>query len=208
MAACSPWASAWGRLEVAGLEALPESGPVLLAGNHDSYMDPVVIGVAARRRRQIRALAKSSLWGVPGLGRILDGMGQIPIDRGKGDAHALDAAVAALRDGACVGIFPEGTISRGWTLRARSGVGRLALAVPEATLVCVAVTGSVDYPRFPKRPRTRVEFFLPATGQAVPGEEAAAIGVRLLGELRQRAPIVTGGRRRTAAKWRAQGELR
>jgi 1-acyl-sn-glycerol-3-phosphate acyltransferase len=184
MAACSPWASAWGRLEVAGLEALPESGPVLLAGNHDSYMDPVVIGVAARRRRQIRALAKSSLWGVPGLGRILDGMGQIPIDRGKGDAHALDAAVAALRDGDCVGIFPE------------------------ATLVCVAVTGSVDYPRFPKRPRTRVEFFLPATGQAGPGEEAAAIGVRLLGELRQRAPIVTGGRRRTAAKWRAQGELR
>src|SRR6187200_316949 len=57
MAACRPLA-AWGRLRVAGLEALPRGGPVLLAGNHDSQMDPVIIGLAAARRRQIRALAK------------------------------------------------------------------------------------------------------------------------------------------------------
>lgn len=208
MAVCRPWVSAWGRMEVTGLEALPSSGPVLLVGNHDSLMDPVVVGVAARGRRQIRALAKSSLWEVAGLGPILRGMGQIPIDRGRGDVHALDWAVDALQAGSCIGIFPEGTISRGWTLRARSGIGRLGLAVPNATLVCVAVTGSVDYARFPKRPRVRVEFFVPRSGQPAEGEQAAAVAVRLLAEIRERAPIVTGGRRRTAAKWRAEGERR
>ncbi len=208
MAACRPWTSGWGRLEVAGLEVLPASGPVLVVGNHDSLMDPVVVGVAARKRRQVRALAKASLWKVFGLGPVLHGMGQIPIDRGRGDAHALDRAVEALHDGSCIGIFPEGTISRGWTLRARSGVGRLALAVPEAQLVCVAVTGAVDYARFPRRPRVRAEFFLPASGQPRPAEDAGAVAARLLAEIRERAPIVTGGRRRTAAEWRTEGERR
>jgi 1-acyl-sn-glycerol-3-phosphate acyltransferase len=207
MRVCRPWVRWWGRLEVSGLETLPASGPVLLAGNHDSKMDPVVVGVAALPRRQIRALAKSTLWR-PGIGPILTGMGQVPIDRGVGDAHALDRAIAELRAGTCIGVFPEGTISRGWTLRARSGFGRLALAVPEATLVCVAVTGTIDFARFPKRPRVRVEFFLPEGGQPQPGEDAAAISVRLVSEIRERAPIVTGGRKRTHAKWLAEGERR
>lgn len=207
MAACTPWTRWWGRIEVAGLDALPASGPVLLAGNHDSKMDPVVVGVAARRRRQIRALAKSTLWR-PGIGPILTAMGQVPIDRGAGDAHALDRAIDELRSGVCIGVFPEGTISRGWTLRARSGFGRLALAVPEATIVCVAVTGTVDYARFPKRPRVRVEFFRPAGGQPQPGEDATAISVRLMEEIRAKAPIVTAGRKRSHAKWLAEGARR
>ena len=113
MALCAPIASWWGRMEVEGLEALPRSGPVLLAGNHDSHMDPVAVGVAARKHRQVRALAKASLWDVRGLGPILNGMGQIPILRGEGDTGALDRAVEALRDGVCIGIFPEGTRSLG-----------------------------------------------------------------------------------------------
>ncbi|HSC20358.1 MAG TPA: lysophospholipid acyltransferase family protein, partial [Solirubrobacterales bacterium] len=75
----------WGRMQVEGLEAVPESGPLLIVGNHDSHWDPVMVGIAALRRRQIRALAKSDLWKVRGLGPILNGMGQIPIQRGKGD---------------------------------------------------------------------------------------------------------------------------
>src|SRR4051794_41338591 len=136
MAACAPFAAWWGRMEVEGLEALPRSGPVLVAGNHDSNMDPVAVGVAARGHRQVRALAKSSLWDIRGLGPILDGMGQIPIERAAGDADALARAIEALRGGACVGVFPEGTITCGRKLRARSGVGRLAIEVPEARLGC------------------------------------------------------------------------
>ena len=86
------------------------------------------------------------------MGRILDGMGQIPVQRGKGDAMAMDRAIEELRAGECIGIFPEATRSKGRELRARSGFGRLAQAVPEATIVLVTVTGTVDVPRFPKRP--------------------------------------------------------
>src|SRR4051794_23939728 len=147
MAACTPAVRWWGRLEVTGLEHLPPDGPVLLAGNHDSYWDPVVVGIAGLPKRQIKALAKDSLW-KPGLGKILDGMGQIPIARGAGDENALNRAIEELRAGACIGVFPEGTRSLGRELRARSGIGRLATAVPEAEIRCCTVTGSVSIPRF------------------------------------------------------------
>ncbi len=199
MAVCAPIVRWWGRMVVEGAELLPTSGPVLIVGNHDSQWDPVAIGMAGRKRRQIRALAKASLWDIPGLAPILLGMGQIPIKRGAADAGALDEAIRQLREGACIGVFPEGTISRGATLRARSGVGRLAVAVPEATIVCVTVTGTVDIVRFPKRPRIRVAFFLPAEGGVREGEDAAGLPVRLMAEIRNLAPIAQSGRRRKAA---------
>ena len=191
----TPYVRWWGRMEVSGLEHMPLTGPVLLAGNHDSYWDPVAIGIAALPRRQIRALAKSSLW-KPGLGKVLDGMGQIPIERGKGDAHAMDRAIAELRGGACIGIFPEGTRSKGRELRARSGFGRLAAEVPEAQVVCVAVAGTVDLSRFPTRPRVTVRFFAPEGGGLQPGESPADLAARLLAQTRALAPIVAAGRRR------------
>jgi 1-acyl-sn-glycerol-3-phosphate acyltransferase len=200
MTACAPVLRGWGRLEVTGLECLPASGPVLLAANHDSYWDPVAVGVAALGRRQIRALAKSSLWKIRGLDRILDSMGQIPVNRGAGDEVAMARAVEELRAGACIGIFPEATRSLGRTLRARSGLGRLALAVPEAELVACTVVGTVDVPRFPTRPAVRVDFFRPAGGGLQPGEAPGDVGARVLAEIRRRAPIVTAGRgRQTAA---------
>ncbi len=191
----------WGRIEVVGAEHLPASGPTLVIGNHDSYWDPVAVAVAAPHR-QIRALAKSTLWKGP-LGWVLDGMGQIPIQRGKGDAAAMATAIQELRAGSCIGVFPEGTMSRGRTLRARSGIGRLAQEVPEAEVVCIAIRGTVDIVRFPKRPSIRIEFFRPAGGGVQPGEGPAEFSARMLAECRERAPISIPGRRRTAAKYRA-----
>jgi 1-acyl-sn-glycerol-3-phosphate acyltransferase len=196
MAACTPAVKWWGRLEVSGLEHLPTDGPTLLAGNHDSYWDPIAVGIAGLPRRQVCALAKSSLW-KPGLGKILDGMGQIPIERGKGDAHAMDRAIEELRAGRCIGVFPEGTRSLGRELRARSGFGRLADAVPEAHIVCCTIEGTVDIPKFPRtRPRVRVRFFTPEGGGRLPGESAKELSVRLLTEIRARAPIARAGRKR------------
>ena len=199
MAVSAPIVRGWGRLQVSGLEHLPASGPVLLAGNHDSYWDPIAVGVAARPRRQIRALAKSSMWKIKGLDKILDGMGQIPIDRGKADVAALSRAIEELRAGACIGIFPEGTRSLGKELRARSGFGRLAEAVPEAEIVCVSVVGTTDIPAFPTRPDVRVRFFRPEGGGRQDGETAAELSARLLAEIRGEAPIVAAGRKRRRA---------
>ncbi|MGZ8666432.1 MAG: lysophospholipid acyltransferase family protein [Solirubrobacterales bacterium] len=184
----------WSRLQVEGLEALPATGPVLLVGNHDSQWDPIMVGLAARRRRQILALAKSSLWEKPGLAPILDAMDQIPIDRSGSNPEAVRAAIARLRGGACVGVFAEGTVSTGRRFRARSGVGRLALEVPEARIVLVAVTGVTDIVRFPRRPRVRAVFFEPGGGQAARGEDPGALATRLVDELREVAPPVPHGR--------------
>jgi 1-acyl-sn-glycerol-3-phosphate acyltransferase len=188
--------AAWARLEVEGVETLPESGPLLLIGNHDSHWDPVMIGVSARKRRMVRALAKSTLWDVKGLSWVLNGMGQIPIVRGAGDAQALANAVEALRGGSCVGVFPEGTRSKGRVMRARSGVGRLALEVPEAHVSCVAITGTADLTGFPRRPRIKVRFFDPAGGQPRADEDPAELSARLLAEIRALAPPALAFRKR------------
>jgi len=194
-----PIARFWGRMQVTGLDTLPESGPVLLCATHDSWWDTVTLAAAARKRRQLHALAKAELWKNPIVGWVMNGMGQIPIERGKGDTAALDRAIDGLRHGVAIGIFPEGTRSKGRELRARSGIGRLAEAVPEATIVCVAVTGTVDVPRFPKRPRITVEFFRPSGGGLQPGESHAEFAARLVAEMRAKAPAVAHGRRRREA---------
>jgi 1-acyl-sn-glycerol-3-phosphate acyltransferase len=194
VAVSSPIVRQWGRLQVTGLECLPPTGPVLLAANHDSYWDPIAIAVAAAPVRQLYALAKASLW-KPVLGQVLDGMGQIPVNRGHGDTAAMDRAIEALREGKCIGIFPEATRSLGRDLRARSGFGRLAQAVPEATIVASTITGTVDVPRFPKRPRIRIDFFRPENVDVVAGEAPAELPTRLLAQIRSRAPVVAAGRR-------------
>ena len=188
--------AAWGRLEVSGVETLPASGPILVVGNHDSHWDPVMIGFAARKRRMIRALAKSQLWDVKGLAPVLNGMGQIPIVRGAGDAQALANAIEALRAGSAVGVFPEGTRSRGREMRARSGVGRLALEVPEAHVSCVAVSGTSDLTGFPRRPKIKVHFFDPAGGQPRADEDPGELSARLLAEIRAMTPPTISYRKR------------
>ncbi len=190
----------WGRLQVDGAGSLPASGPLLVVGNHDSHWDPVMVGVAARRQRQIRALAKSQLWDVPGLGPILNGMGQVPIERGKGDATALANAIEVLRAGACIGVFPEGTRSKGRVLRARSGVGRLALEVPEAHVSLVAIEGTADFTGFPRRPNVRIRFFDPAGGQPRAEEDPADLSARLLAEIRTLVPPTRSYRKRAAER--------
>jgi 1-acyl-sn-glycerol-3-phosphate acyltransferase len=200
MIASTPGVVWWGRLQVAGLELLPAEGPLLLVGDHDSYWDTVATGIAAMPRRQVRALAKSSMWKNGFLGAVLTGMGQIPIQRGSGDSGALDRAIEELRNGACIGIYPEGTRSLGRALRARSGVGYLARAVPEATIIGVACNGTVAIPRFPRaRPDVRVDFFAFDRPAIAPEESPQQYSTRLLAQLRELAPIEVAGRKRAAA---------
>ncbi len=200
MIASTPGVVWWGRLDVTGVELLPLEGPLLVVGDHDSYWDTVATGIAAWPRRQIRALAKSSMWDNKLLGTVLTAMGQIPIERGSGDSGALDRAIEELRKGSCIGIYPEGTRSLGRALRARSGIGYLARAVPEATIIGVACNGTAAIPRFPRaRPRVRVEFFEFDRPAIAPEESPQEYSTRLLTQLRQRAPIEVAGRRRAEA---------
>jgi 1-acyl-sn-glycerol-3-phosphate acyltransferase len=190
----------WGRLRVEGLDAVPDEGPVLLVPNHDSQWDPVLVALAIRPKRRLRFLARASLWKIPVigpliLGPILYGIGQIPIRRGAGDGVALEKAIEALRSGAAVCVFPEGGLSWGEGLRARSGVARLAQWCPGVSVVLCAVEGTTDYARFPRRPRVTVTFFAAASGDPQPGEEPPELASRLLREVRSRVAPVAAGRR-------------
>jgi 1-acyl-sn-glycerol-3-phosphate acyltransferase len=205
MTVSSPVVRWWGRLDVVGQDLVPTSGSTILMVNHDSAWDPVVVGVAVRRR-QIRALAKSSLWTSKAMAWVLDRMGQIPIDRGRGDVAALAVAIEHLQRGQCIGIFPEGTVSRGRTMRFLSGAGRLALAVPGTRVYGVRVTGAVDIIRFPRRPRIRVEFFEPAAGQPMPAESPVVLTRRVMNEVRAGAPPALPGRAKKQAQYRRAAE--
>jgi 1-acyl-sn-glycerol-3-phosphate acyltransferase len=185
----------WGRLRVEGLDQVPAEGPLLVVPNHDSQWDPILAGLAIKRRRRLRFLARASLWRVPGLAPILYGLGQIPIRRGAGDAAALEKAVEALSAGQAVCVFPEGRLSWGERLRARSGVGRLAQWCPGVQVVLCAIEGTTEYVRFPRRPRVRVSFYRPAGGDPHAGEEPAELATRLLDEVRSRVPPAPAGRR-------------
>lgn len=184
----------WGRLRVEGVDAVPQEGPFLVVANHDSQMDPVVIGLALRRRRRLRFLARASLWRIPALGPVMDRTDQIPIERGASDAGALDRAVAALAAGDGVGVFPEGRLSEGRQLRARRGVARLARACPDAPVVLCAVEGTTDYVRFPRRPRTTVRFFAPQSPAPRRPEDDQLVASHWLGELRLAVAPAASGR--------------
>lgn len=118
------------RWRVEGLERIPASGPVLLASNHLSYFDPIAVAnLTDLARRRVRFLAKAELFHNRALGAALRSMGQIPVERGTGDATALDAAGAALAAGQCVHVFPEGTISDDLDpMAGKTGLARLARA--------------------------------------------------------------------------------
>jgi 1-acyl-sn-glycerol-3-phosphate acyltransferase len=119
------------RWTIEGAQTIPVRGPVILASNHVSYLDPLVLAyLADRRHRKVRFLAKAELFEKGVLGPLLRSAGQIPVRRGTTDAaSSLDAAVDALRRGECVTVFPEGTISLDLDpMAGKSGTARLAQA--------------------------------------------------------------------------------
>jgi 1-acyl-sn-glycerol-3-phosphate acyltransferase len=181
----------WARLEAHGDDRLPAEGPLIIVANHDSMLDPIAVGGACHPARYVRFLAMAELWNNRILRVVLDKLGQIPIERsgGGGGTQALRSAIAALKKGETVCIFPEGRLSRGRSLRARSGLAQLITACPDVPVVLAAVTGADDVVRFPKRPRARVTFLTPAMGEA-PSE----LPQRLLDQIRALAPPVAAGR--------------
>lgn len=133
--------------EVRGLENVPERGPAILAGNHLSMLDPVLLAVAVPRT--ITFITRSEYFTGTGAGGRLKGrffraIGQLPVDRSggtAGEAH-LAAARQVLAAGDLFGIYPEGSRSPDGAIhRGHTGVARIALAT-RAPLIPVATTGS------------------------------------------------------------------
>lgn len=130
-----------------GRVGVPSHGPLILAANHLSFVDWLLIPLVTPRR--VTFLAKSEFFELPGIGGafvrwLMRTSGQIPVLRAGGPAadRALDRAIALLGRGSAIGIFPEGTRSPdGRLYRGRTGVARLALETG-ATVIPVAVIGT------------------------------------------------------------------
>jgi 1-acyl-sn-glycerol-3-phosphate acyltransferase len=116
-----------------GGERVPASGPVLLASNHVSFVDPLTETAFVLAHGRIpRYLAKAGLWKLPVIGKVLAGGGHIPVYRGTRDAiAAYRDALVALERGESVMVYPEATFTDdpdGWPMRGKTGIARLALA--------------------------------------------------------------------------------
>jgi 1-acyl-sn-glycerol-3-phosphate acyltransferase len=166
------------RLQRIGREHLPSSGPLLLASNHRSFLDPFVIGTLVKR--PVYYMAKRELFEKRWQAWVLNALGAFPVDRGAGDGEALATARAILERGDCVVVFPEGTRVRPGPLGdPRRGIGRLALDTG-APVAPVAVIGSEDVRRGwrirPRKVRIRVgrPLLFPTVQQCSPALAAGA----------------------------------
>jgi 1-acyl-sn-glycerol-3-phosphate acyltransferase len=115
-----------------GGEKIPETGGCIIVLNHVSHVDPLTAAhFVYDHGRLPHYLAKSGLFKNKALAAFLRAAGQIPVERlSRNATGAFDAAVAAVRDGKCVVVYPEGTITRdpdGWPMTGKSGAARIAL---------------------------------------------------------------------------------
>ena len=115
-----------------GQQNIPRTGGAVFVINHISNVDPLAVGqYLAFSGRWPRYLGKASLFRIPVIGRIITACGQIPVERNTHNAtRALEQAMQAVRDGKCVSIYPEGTITLDpelWPMTGRNGAARVAL---------------------------------------------------------------------------------
>jgi 1-acyl-sn-glycerol-3-phosphate acyltransferase len=176
--------------ECHGQQNVPMTGPAVIASNHPSYLDSILLSV--RLRRPIRFMAWEALFKVPVLGWIIRSFGAFPVDSSPGKGReAYERAKALLKAGKVVGMFPEGHRSSNPDLEptVRAGAARLVLETG-APLVPATITGAYRaWPQFRSLPRPahiRVRFHAPIDPrpyQGLPEDEAIAA---VLAEWRRR----------------------
>jgi 1-acyl-sn-glycerol-3-phosphate acyltransferase len=142
------------RWQVIDPQNVPATGPVILASNHASYLDPPLVGAAAKR--EINYLGRESLFRYPGIGWVLRAVNSVPVDREGGGAAGLRAIFDRLMKGGAIILFPEGTRTTDGSLqKAKSGIG-LTVIKSEAPVVPVRVFGTfAAYSRHHSVPRPR-----------------------------------------------------
>ncbi|MEG0546290.1 MAG: lysophospholipid acyltransferase family protein [Oscillospiraceae bacterium] len=129
-----------------GLENVPEKGGFIMAANHISIFDPVLIGIALKKR-PIHYMGKEELFENPLLGKFLTHMDAFPIKRGTGDMSSIEYAEKIVKNGWILGVFPEGTRSKDFKpQRPKSGIALIAKQT-KADVLPVSIYTADDYKR-------------------------------------------------------------
>ncbi|MEK3881475.1 lysophospholipid acyltransferase family protein [Paenibacillus sp. PL2-23] len=124
------------RLQAVGVDNIPKEGPVILASNHISNLDPPTIGVKVPRK--VYFMAKEELFKIPVFGALIRSFGAFPVKRGGVSKDAIKSGIALLKAGNVMGIFPEG--SRKTPGSAKKGTAMIAMR-SGAVIVPVAIVG-------------------------------------------------------------------
>jgi 1-acyl-sn-glycerol-3-phosphate acyltransferase len=169
------------RWRVFNPERVPLEGPVILASNHASFLDPPLVGAGVKRG--INYLARESLFRFPGIGWLLRKWNSVPVDRDGGGAAGLKAILDRLLNGGAIILFPEGTRTRDGKIQpARSGIG-LTVIKSTATVVPVRVFGTYEaYGRhilFPRPRRIAVKYGRPMQFEKLRAEAKTCSKARL-----------------------------
>jgi 1-acyl-sn-glycerol-3-phosphate acyltransferase len=180
--------TAW-RMRIVGEERVPLTGPLIVAANHVSNLDPPVLGAAMPR--PLYYMAKAELFRIPVLGPLIVQLNAFPVERAKGDVAAIRRSVEVLRKGAALGIFPEGGRNRDGRARVHSGVALLA-SLTGAPVLPVYIDGTAR--RF-ARITVVVGEPMSFSGSGNGSTEAALLGEAAGGETSKKA------RREDLAKW-------
>lgn len=158
------------QITITGGEHVPRTGGAVLASNHVSYLDFIFCGLpGVERGRLTRFMAKQEVFANPVAGPLMRGMHHIPVDRAAGLA-SFAAATSALEAGEIVGVFPEATISRSFTVKGiKSGAVRLAMDTG-TPLIPVALWGGqrIFTKDLPRDFRTRGRPLTIAVGEPLP----------------------------------------
>ena len=166
----------WNRFTARGSENVPMTGGCIICANHASFLDPPILG-AGVRHRQVRFMARDTLFEGPLMSRLMPRLGVIPLDRTRGDVSALRKAIQTLKSGAVVGLFPEGTRSLDGQLQEpKGGIGFL---IAKAGVPVVPAYISGTYRAYPKGAR----FIHPVKvsilyGAPIPPAEFAALAAQ------------------------------
>jgi len=148
-----------------GVENIPKNGAAIAVCNHISYVDPLLFThYLYNNGRAPRFLGKASLFRLPIIGRVLLGAGQIPVERETSSAsQSLQHAVAFLKAGHLLGVYPEGTLTRDenyWPMKAKTGIARLAILTQVPVIPCAQWGAQKILPAYSKKlklfPRTKV----------------------------------------------------
>ena len=160
------------RMRVTGRENVPAKGGAVIVANHCSYLDPPVMG-GCSNRRIVHFMARDTLLSNPVAKWFFPRVGVIPLDRTKGDLGALKKAIATLKEGKVVGLFPEGTRSPDGNMREpKGGIGFL-IAKGDVPVVPLYISGT--YEAFPKgAKKMKPSRIVAKLGKAISPEEILA----------------------------------
>lgn len=157
------------RIDVVGEQNIPRTGGAVLAINHTSYLDFALGGVPADRvdHRLVRFMAKDGIFKHPVAGPLMRGMKHIPVDRDAGSAAFRDA-VAALKDGELVGVFPEATMSRSLEIKEiKNGAVRMARTA-NVPLIPMIIFGGHRLLSYDRKDFSRGKPIAMTVGEAIP----------------------------------------